>query len=93
MLVARGAMASVRATPGSDAALGERAVTTDLRLGDVLAELAAERSRVLVLLGEGADPVGGEARAAGRDVLTVRVDGDPPALTYVPFSAITEVVL
>jgi len=26
-------------------------------------------------------------------VLTVRVDGDPPALTYVPFSAITEVVL
>jgi len=93
VLVTRGAIASVRATPGSDAALGERAVTTDLRLGDVLAELAAERSRVLLLLGDRGDPVGGEARAAGRDVLTVRLDGDPPALTYVPLAAIREVVL
>jgi len=93
VLIARGAIASLRASPRSDAALGEQAVTTDLRLGDVLAELAAERSRVLLLLGDRGDPVGGEARAAGRDVLTVRVDGDPPALTYVPLGAITEVVL
>ena len=44
--VALAAIASVRTAPAVGVASGERVVTTDLRLGDVLGELAAERARV-----------------------------------------------
>ena len=59
-------------------------MTTELRLIEVLAELAAERARVLLVSADGRDAVAGELRAVGYDVVTVRTDGDAPATAYVP---------
>lgn len=93
VLLALSAIASVRTAPRADPALGERVTTTGLRLVDVLVELAAERARVLVVPTGDADPVAGDLRAVGRDVVTVRGTGDPPATTYVHLAAVAEVVL
>ncbi len=58
---------------------GERVVTTDLRLGDVLGELAAERARVrLVAARRQRGASAGELRSVGQDVVTVRTDGEAP---------------
>jgi hypothetical protein len=93
VLVAMAAMAAVRTTPLADVAVGERVVSTELCLAEVLGELAADRARVLLVLVDGNDAVGGELRSVGQDVLTVRTDGDPPATAYVPLRAVAEVVL
>jgi hypothetical protein len=76
VLVARGAITAVRTAPHVDEALGERTVTTELRLADVLAELGTDRTRVLLVPSDGADAVAGELRAVGQDVVTVRIGGD-----------------
>jgi hypothetical protein len=93
VLVSVSAVAAVRTAPRTDAALGERAITTGLRLVDVLTELAAERTRVLLVARGGADPTTGELRSVGHDVVTVRTDGDPPALAYLRLATVAEVVL
>lgn len=93
VLLALAAVTAVRTAPLADAALGERVVTTELRLADVLAELAVEQVRVLLVSADGAESVAGELRTVGQDVVTVRVDGEPPATAYVPLRAITEVAL
>jgi hypothetical protein len=93
VLLAISAIASVRTAPAVGAASGERVVTTDLRLADVLAELAAERARARLLLLDGNDVVTGELRSVGQDVVTVRTEGEPPALAYVRTTALAEVVL
>ena len=74
-------------------AVGERAVSTDLRLVEALAELAAERARVLLVAQRGGDAVSGELRSVGIDVVTVRADGDPPMPVYVRTESISEVGL
>lgn len=93
VLLALATVGAVRTAPLVDAALGERVVTTELRLVDVLAELGAERARVLLVPADGAESVAGEVRAVGRDVVTIRTDGEPPATAYVPLGAIAEVAL
>ncbi len=93
VLLALAAVTAVRTAPLVDATLGEQMVTTELRLGDVLGELAAERSRVLLVPRGGGEPVGGELRSVGQDVVTVRTDSDPPATAYLRLSAVAEVVL
>ncbi|MEO6318114.1 MAG: hypothetical protein ABIP36_04950 [Acidimicrobiales bacterium] len=84
---------AVRTAPRVDVTVGEQVLTTTFRLAEVLGELAAERSRVLLVPVDGADAVAGELRAVGHDVVTVRPDGDPPAMAYVPLGAIAEVAL
>ena len=86
-------VSAVRTVPRADASLGEQAVATELRLVEVLAELAAERTRVLLVPADGAESVAGALRAVGQDVVTVRTDGDPPATAYVPVRSIAEVLL
>ncbi|HLM64643.1 MAG TPA: hypothetical protein VK306_10130 [Acidimicrobiales bacterium] len=96
VLVALPGVASVRTRPGDVPATGDRgdrAARRDLRLADVLAGLAAERERALVVTLDGGDAVAGELRAMGRDVLVVRVDGDAPSTAYLPLSGVGEVVL
>lgn len=90
-LVPLGAVTSLRTAPGVPASHGGRGAGTELALVEVLHELAADRERVLVVTGD--DGVRGALRAAGRDVLVVRTDGDPPAPVYVPLAAVREVVL
>lgn len=93
VLVTVHAISSVRARAGTSPPAGDRVVRSGLDMVDVLAGLAAERERVmLVALGE--DAVTGTVQALGRDVVAVRVDGAAPATTtYVPLAAITEVAL
>lgn len=93
VLLALAAVASVRTAPLVEPAGGERVVTTALRLTEVLAELTAERARVVIVAGDGTDAVVGELRAVGYDVVTIRTDADPPGAAYVPVAAITEVAL
>jgi len=84
---------AVRTAPLVEATVGEQVLTTTFRLAEVLGELAAERSRVLLVPADGDGAVAGELRAVGRDVVTVRSDGDPPGIAYVPLAAIAEVAL
>ncbi|MEQ1786455.1 MAG: hypothetical protein ABL966_05335 [Acidimicrobiales bacterium] len=93
VLLALAAVASVRTAPLVETAGGERVVTTALRLTEVLAELTAERARVVIATGDGTEAVVGELRAVGYDVVTIRTDADPPGSAYVPVAAIAEVAL
>jgi hypothetical protein len=91
VLLSLAAISSVRTAPLVEPALGERVVTTELRLTEVLTELAAERARVLLVTG--GDLVAGELRAVGYDIVTVRTDAEPPATAYVPTAGVAEVAL
>ena len=76
VLLALAAIASVRTAPAVGVSAGERVVTTDLRLSDVLEELAVERARVRLVVLDAKDAVTGELRSVGQDVVTVRTDGE-----------------
>ena len=93
VVVALAAISSVRTRPGH-APAGDRPVHSDLRLAEVLAGLAAERERALVV-GIDGDAAAGTVRAVGQDVVVVRVDGDglSVATAYVPLAAVGEVVI
>lgn len=93
-LVALAAISSVRAQPGAAPPAGDRTVRSVLALAEVLAGLAAERERVVVVSLDGGDAVTGTVRSLGRDVVTLTVDGAVPATTaYVPLATVGEVLL
>jgi hypothetical protein len=91
-IVALDAVTSVRTRPGETSTIGDRSVATSVRLVDVLADLAAERAAVLLVMA-GDDAVAGALRSVGQDVVGVRMAGAPAATAYVPVGAIVEVVL
>ncbi|MGQ0832221.1 MAG: hypothetical protein ACT4OV_11135 [Microthrixaceae bacterium] len=93
VLVARAAVVLVRTAPTVDAATGDRMVTTELRLADVLAGMAADRERVRLVTREGDATISGELRSVGHDVVVLRTDRDRPGVAYVPLDAIAEVTL
>jgi hypothetical protein len=81
----------VRTAPGAPPTAGDRVVHAELRLVQVLAGLAAERERVLVVTVDGGDAVSGRLWSVGTDVAAVRSDGDPPVTAYLRLAAIGEV--
>jgi small nuclear ribonucleoprotein (snRNP)-like protein len=91
-LVALGAVASLRTHPGEGAVLGDREVAASLRLSDVVAGLAEDRERVVLVTSDG-DALAGVLVSVGRDVVLLRGGGDPPATCYVPLAALHEVVI
>jgi hypothetical protein len=92
VLVTLGAVAHVRTQPGTGAVAGDRAVRLERRLVDVLHELVAQRSDVVVATGTA--EARGELRAVGRDVLTLRVAAPPSSCAaYVSLDAVDEVRL
>jgi hypothetical protein len=93
VLVAMTAIASVRTAPAVGVAAGERVVTTDLRLADVLGELAADRARVRIVTHGAGEVVAGELRSVGQDVVTVRSDGEAAGTAYLLTRAVAEVVV
>lgn len=92
LLAVRG-LGVIRTAPAVDAALGDRVVATELRLSDVLTELAADRERVLVVTLAGDDAVSGRLRSVGHDVVVLRTEADQPGTAYVPLAAIGEVTI
>ncbi|MEA2686094.1 MAG: hypothetical protein QOE93_1289 [Actinomycetota bacterium] len=92
ILVCLAAVAEVRPTAGSrrpPAANGRQPL--GVTLAEVLAQAVANRPRVGIVLGE--VTVVGELRAVGTDVLTVRTDGEPGAVSYVTLASVSEVSL
>ena len=84
----------MRTAPLVEPAVGERVVTTELRLVDVLAELAAERARVLLV--DRRRPRRRWPASCARSATTSSRSAptaDPPATAYVPAAAIAEVAL
>lgn len=93
VLLAVRAVGVVRTNPAEAATLGDQVVATELRLADVLAELAADRERVLLVTTDGQDSVTGVLRSVGHDVVVVRTDGERAAKAYVPLTAIAEITI
>lgn len=54
---------------------------------DALATLASERSAVRLIVA-GADPVAGELRSAGEDMVTIRAAGTASRVAHVPLAAV-----
>jgi hypothetical protein len=92
VLLAFAGIASIR-TDGHDAGpRGDRATSFELGLAEAVAAIAADRPRVLLVTTADGDGLAGELRSVGRDVATVRLDGDG-GLAYVPLNAIAELRL
>lgn len=92
VLVAIDQIGIVRTSPAASDAVGDRIVSTELRLSDVLVELSADRDRVRVVTSTD-DVVSGILRSVGHDVVVVRTDGEPPGTAYVPRTAVVEVTI
>lgn len=87
VLVRISAVDVVRAEPGGHDVRGDRAITVEVGLDSVMGPLAADRPDVAVRTRTGT-LVRGRLTRAGVDVVRLRVDGDPPAPTWVPLDAI-----
>jgi hypothetical protein len=89
-------VAWVRRQPGSAPRAdvsGDRPPPRTATFSALVGALAGERPRVaLAVLGEAA-LLSGELRAAGSDVLTLRLDGDPPVTVYVALAQVSEVTV
>jgi hypothetical protein len=92
VLLALRALGVVRTAPAVGDAVGDRMVATELRLADVLGELAADHDRVRLVTISG-ETVSGRLRSVGLDVVAVRTDGERHGAAYVPIAAITEVTV
>jgi hypothetical protein len=92
VVVALAAIASVCPRPGAADVLGDRPVVGRLRLAEVMAGLAADRSPVRVVTVD-AGAITGIVRSVGQDVAVVRGAGDRAGTAYVPFAAISEIVV
>src|SRR5207253_11320300 len=89
------AIAFVRPQRGSRAApaAGDRPPPLDVRLAELLAQLAGDRPRVRLVSRGDAEGVAGELRSVGADVVTLALDGEPGGLCYVPLQSLTEVAV
>jgi hypothetical protein len=93
LLMAFRGISAVRLDVAEGAPSGDRTVHVDVALAEALAALAGDRPRVLVVTTGGGAGIAGELRAVGRDVATIRLDGDPAGTAYVPIRSIDEVSL
>jgi hypothetical protein len=92
VIVATGWVSSVRPEPGGAAPSGDRELVLDAELADAVSAVAAERPRIVVTTGSG-ETVAGLLHAVGRDVVTMRLDGDPEPTVYVRMAALATLAL
>ncbi|MEY2447122.1 MAG: hypothetical protein QOH79_598 [Acidimicrobiaceae bacterium] len=93
VLLAYSGIGSVRPDSRSAGPIGDRAVQAEIGMAEMLSVLAVDRPRVLIVTVADADGIAGELRSVGRDLVTVRLDGEPRAAAYVAITAIAEVSL
>ena len=92
VLLAFSGIATVRPDGRQHGPTGDRRVTFELGMVEAVAAVAADRPRVLLVTTADGDGIAGELRAVGRDLATVRLDGDA-GTAYVPLAAIAELHL
>lgn len=92
VLVRTSDVAAVRAEPGGVEVRGDRAPMLEVGFAGVLGPVAAERPDVLVRSRDGVS-TRGALRSAGRDVLRLRVDGEPPTPVWVPVSSVAVLII
>ncbi len=85
-------ISSVRPHGHPEGHTGERAQALDMTFNEAAVALAGDRPRVLVIALDGTG-LSGELRAVGRDVLTLRLDGETRATSYVPLASVAELSL
>jgi hypothetical protein len=88
VLVRFDGVASVR-TPGDMPAAGDRTLVVDADFRDAVYAVVDLRPRLLIVSTGTSEPLGGELRIAGRDSVTVRLDGGWTA--YLPMGTIIEI--
>jgi len=89
-----GVIASLRLAPGAVtpmAAEGDRPVTSEVELIDLLAERVADAARVLLSVGD--ETLSGRMVAVGSDVISIRSDDVPPTMTYVSAASLWAAVV
>jgi hypothetical protein len=94
-LVALAAVSSLRTWPGEPGTLGDRTVSTQLSLAEVLARLAGERERVMVVH-EKDHALNGTLQSVGDDVVVLALDGDgggAHGVAYLPLQAVGELIV
>jgi len=90
------AVVTIRRAPGRSAVpapAGQRPPARSTTFGVLLGELALERPRVAIGARGEAALLTGELRAAGADVVTLRLDGDPVTTAYLSVGALSLVTL
>jgi hypothetical protein len=92
LLVATEWVTSARPDPGGAAPVGDRELVLDAELADAVGALAADRPRVVVATGDG-ETVAGRLLAVGRDVVTLRLDGEPAPTVYIRMAALATLAL
>ena len=92
-LVPYRALGMIRPLPQEAETVGDRPATLDVDLTDALHHLSEDRPRLHVGLIGDPDPHVGELRSVGRDVLTLRMDGDPPPTAYLQVGLIAELAI
>jgi hypothetical protein len=93
--VRHGGIAVVRPRPDIrvDTATGDRRPAGRTGFAELVAGLAPSRPRVTLGLDDGGEPVTGELRAAGADVLSVRLDGVDAGVCYVALDAVADLTV
>lgn len=88
--VATASVLWLRPEPGAHSdGSGGRGAPLDVSLADVLLQLSGDRPRLQVT--SGGETLTGELRSVGEDVLTLRLDADPPAPVHLRLGSIDEV--
>ncbi|MFQ5557271.1 MAG: hypothetical protein ACE5GB_07170 [Acidimicrobiales bacterium] len=85
------AMAAIRLAPGDQAVTGSRVLSLEIMMAEALAELAADRPEVLVVVAD--DGIRGELCSAGRDVVAIGVAGTRREIVHVPIAAVDHLVV
>jgi hypothetical protein len=92
VLIATTAITAVRSQPRDPVAHSGRVVALHLHFADAILAMGAECPRVTVTTSDGAS-FNGDLVSVGRDVITVRVDGDERANVYIPMGSVTEIAV
>ena len=91
-----GSLASLRPQPQPGSApadtSGARPAPFDVGLAALLVTMAVDRPRVQVTA-VGDEPIAGQLRSVGVDVLTLRLDGDAGLRAHVRLAAVAELLL
>ena len=87
---------TIRRPPGSrsvETPTGRRPAPRATTFAVLIGELALDRPRVAVAARGEPAVLTGELRRAGADVMTLRLDGDPPVVAYVSLESVSTVTL